>query len=179
MKQCLTMKGSRRKQVGKRRRQAHRNSPVLHGMQILNTTLVGPVLARGNVTHPSQLRLPTWNRKHMNLPEWRKFGKPSERTEEQQEQAREHAEEQIRIAAEESQFVIITDGSSVGGAMGWAFAIYRSQDGQLVKKLEINDAVLGTLGDSFMAESMAQLKAWEKMSEWQRNGTLTKTRRQP
>ena len=166
MKQCLAMKGGKRKKTGRRRTQAHMNSPVLHGMQVLNTTLVGPVLSRGNVTHPSQLKLPTWNRKLMSYPEqWRKFGKPSERSEEQQEQAREHAEGQIRTAAEESQFVIITDGSSVGGAMGWAFSIYRTRDGQLEKELDVSDVALGTLGDSFMAESMAQLKAWEKMNE--------------
>ena len=54
--------------------------------------------------------------------------------------------------------------------MGWAFSIYKVHDGQLQKQFDMCDAMLGTLGDSFVAESMAQLKAWETMNstaeEW-------------
>ena len=139
-------------------------SPVDEGIRILNTTIVGTVLLHGNILSPEMQKLPTWNRKAVSVPEWPSFGAAGERTEEQQEQALAHATQTMKKATETSDIVIITDGSAIKGAVGWAFEIHAS-DGQTLQLLKKESgAEQGTLGDSFMAETLAQLNAWRTIN---------------
>ena len=71
LKRALHHKGKR----AKHRTKQKWRSPIDEGMCILNETIVGPILQNGNVLTPQEQRLPTWNRKHIEFPEWERFGK--------------------------------------------------------------------------------------------------------